>query len=186
MWEGGTRTPAFVHQPGVLGPRVEGGLVHVTDWFPTLLQVYQTQLAQSQAAGVAPPEGLDGVGHWTELVEEAPLTRTELLYNYKAREGEEEPVAALRWGDWKYLWSVTGFDGWQPAPEDEKESQSVPPSSTSPHHYHLLFDLSVDPEERNNLAEEQPQVIQDRRHHAGGGGDGGEAGRDGGGYPPPS
>ena len=155
----------------MLGPRVEWGLVHVTDWLPTLLQVNQIPAETEeertnegkprQAAGVAPPEGLDGVGHWAELVEEAPLTRTELLYNYKARKDEEEPVAGLRWGSWKYLWSVAGFDGWQPAPEDQRvevESKPAPSSSASPHHYHLLFDLSVDPEERNNLAEEQPQV----------------------------
>merc|ERR1711963_393899 len=54
LWEGGTRTPAFIHQPGVLAPREEQGLMHVTDWLPTLLE----------AVGLNAPVGIDGISHW--------------------------------------------------------------------------------------------------------------------------
>ena len=57
LWEGGTRTPAFITAPSLLSPRVEQGLVHVTDWFPSLLS----------AAGAGPPSDtadMDGVDQW--------------------------------------------------------------------------------------------------------------------------
>ena len=127
---------------------------------------------------MSPPEGLDGVGHWPELVQEEPLTRTELLYNYQdraARAGrpgpatDGAPVAGLRWGRWKYLSSVAGFSGWQQPPEDQKaggnDTRALSVPETTDHHYSLLFDLSVDPEERTNLASEEPQVAMDPSHH---------------------
>ena len=61
MWEGGMRAVGFVHSP--LLPRrgfVYNGLVHVSDWFPTLLT-----LASNATGGGRPlPEGLDGHDVW--------------------------------------------------------------------------------------------------------------------------
>ena len=30
----------------------------------------------------------------------------------------EQCTPSPRLGSWKYIWEITGYDGWQPAPED--------------------------------------------------------------------
>ena len=37
LWEGGVRGPAFVHYPRAVPAGTYGGLAHISDWFPTLL-----------------------------------------------------------------------------------------------------------------------------------------------------
>ena len=76
MWEGGSKTVAFIHSPKYLTPRVSHSWMHVTDWFPTLLS----------AAGIAQPtaeiKDLDGLDQWAQLKDsslESP--RTEMVYN---------------------------------------------------------------------------------------------------------
>ena len=60
-----------------LSPRVEHGLVHVTDWFPTLLS----------AAGLAPSmEDLDGIDQWEALMDASKASpRKEMLYSMNPR-----------------------------------------------------------------------------------------------------
>ena len=124
MWEGGTRTPAFIHAPALLAAREEQAMVHISDWFPTLLT----------AAGLPVPEGLDGLDLWPRLVEPGlPPHREELLYSIFLwpslfGPGPEAwpPVAALRQGDMKFIWRTLGFSGvWVPA--EDGGDQSTPP-----------------------------------------------------------
>ena len=54
-WEGGLRVPAFVAGPLIKRPGYTNQqLFHVTDWYPTLLQL----------AGVPLPHDLDGYPMW--------------------------------------------------------------------------------------------------------------------------
>ena len=42
VWEGGTRSPAFLHYPGIkrkFRRRVSDSLIHAVDWYPTLLSL---------------------------------------------------------------------------------------------------------------------------------------------------
>jgi len=148
LWEGGTRTVAFLHQPGVLAAREEQGLMHVTDWLPTLVE----------AVGLDPPVGIDGISHWKAFRDGGEMTRTEMLYNFK-NISSGTPIAALRQGNWKYLSHVNGFDGWNPAPEDTLQEHQNPTKDphANPTHFNQLFDLASDPLEEHNLADEEPE-----------------------------
>ena len=91
LWEGGTRTPAFI-SGNILSPRTETRMFHITDWLPTLLDM----------AGIKSDlERLDGVSHWTSLAANSSLwSREEMLYNVFSKNR-----AAMRIGDWKYVLS---------------------------------------------------------------------------------
>ena len=123
-------------QPGVLAAREEQGLMHVTDWLPTLVE----------AVGLQPPLGIDGISHWKAFRDGGELTRTEMLYNFK-NISNGTPIAALRQGNWKYLSHVNGFDGWNPAPEDTLQEHQNPTKDphANPTHFNQLFDLASDP-----------------------------------------
>ena len=63
---------SFVHSPKYFVPRVETGLFHATDWFPTILT----------AAGLEYEKGLESV-HQSERLKDLfkPEPREEMLYN---------------------------------------------------------------------------------------------------------
>ena len=67
-----------------LSPRVEQGLVHVTDWFPTLLS----------AAGLAPSkDDLDGIDQWEALIDASTASpRKEMVYNIR-HQGGKYPIS---------------------------------------------------------------------------------------------
>jgi len=89
LFEGGTRTPAFISGYG-LTPRTEPRMFHITDWLPTLLDM--TGIKSS-------PESLDGISHWTALsANSSQWRREEMLYNVFHKN-----KAAMRIGDWKLV-----------------------------------------------------------------------------------
>merc|ERR1712004_964126 len=112
------------------------GLMHVTDWLPTLLE----------AVGLDAPVDIDGISHWKSFRDGEEMTRTEMLYNFK-NISNGEPIAALRQG------------GWKPAPEDtfEECTSCEEELRANPSHFNQLFDLATDPLEEHNLAEEEPE-----------------------------
>ena len=128
-------------------------MFHVTDWYPTLLGVFNKQ-------PTGPP--MDGVSEWKGLVDSSEeWVRNEMVYNIKTDDDHPyNPVSAIRVGDWKYLWRVTGDDTWQKPPEGREEGiKQVTPSDSLNiiSHTNQLFNLVEDPLEEINLAYVEPE-----------------------------
>ncbi|KAF0299907.1 Arylsulfatase B [Amphibalanus amphitrite] len=170
LWEGGTRTPAFVLSPLLQKTGyVSTEVIHMTDWAPTFLRL----------AGVDTSDlGLDGVDQWETLSTGSPSARDEFVYNM-----DTFPVgfsAALRQGDMKLVWGWPGQNSdWYPVPDsnnvtvpdlfDPEYVQDVSELDMSDHLTDQhgeptlpvhLFNITADPEERQDLAEQLPDVLQ--------------------------
>lgn len=89
---GGVRGAGFVYSPLLKDTgRVLTGLIHVTDWLPTILSV----------AGVKVPENkLDGYDQWKTLLYEESSPRKEILLNVDDRIWHN---AALVTNGWKIV-----------------------------------------------------------------------------------
>ncbi|KAK8750574.1 hypothetical protein OTU49_014911 [Cherax quadricarinatus] len=105
IWEGGTRGAAFVHSPLLPNPgTVSYQLMHVTDWYETLVGV---------AGGRAPQT--DGMDQWATITGSAPSPRTHMIYNI---DNTTSFVAGARIGDYKLLVGDPGPGEWTPPPEN--------------------------------------------------------------------
>ena len=90
LFEGGVRTRAIVHAPGILPESASGvrfrGLSHITDWFPTLMCIATNGIWHSSAS--LSGHTLDGVDLWSTLVAASPNAenlwspRTEVIINH--------------------------------------------------------------------------------------------------------
>ncbi|XP_038220084.1 arylsulfatase B-like [Zerene cesonia] len=95
-WEGGVRVPAFIWHSS-LKPKVWDGLMHITDWMPTLIA----------ASGGEVDEKIDGVNQWPSIVQGQKSPRKEVLI---AVEDRNTVYAAFRAGDYKIvIGNVTGL-----------------------------------------------------------------------------
>ena len=153
LWEGGLRGVAFVHSPLIArqSGTVNNDLMHVTDWFPTLLG-----LAGANTSGL----DVDGFDVWSSISNGDPSPRTEILHNIdplrllrgsrlNISQFDNRVFAAIRVGDWKL---ITGnqFNGSWIAPPEDPTCQSI--SDPDPESKNIwLFDLSSDPEEKTDL-----------------------------------
>lgn len=158
LFEGGMRGVAFVNSPlikkrGVIYP----GLLHVSDWFPTLLKL---------AGGRPDSLKLDGYDVWKSISEGAESPRVELLHNIdpldthgsylNISDFDNRITAAIRVGKWKLITGNAGNGSWIAPPEDSS-SHSIPDSDPKAKNI-WLFDLSTDPLEKNDLFESNKEV----------------------------
>ncbi|KAH3795498.1 arylsulfatase B-like [Dreissena polymorpha] len=168
MWEGGMHAVGFIHSKllsdNVIGS-VSTGLIHVTDWFPTLVK-----LAGGNLQGTKP---LDGFDQWSSINNGDKSPRTELLHNidpHYAKHGRPalngtfstSIRAALRMGDWKIITGDPGDGSWTPRPPCSKTPISI--KERHPRHTHLknlwLFNITQDPNENNDLSEQEPAIVK--------------------------
>jgi arylsulfatase len=131
--EGGIRNALIVSGPAVKRPRgsINGGVMHVADIMPTLLEVAGASYPATQDGRALPP--LIGKSWVPVLAGKADSVRTDRDYVAWEIFGNR----ALRQGDWKIRWE------WKSYGKGEWE----------------LFDLSKDSAERHDLAKERPEKL---------------------------
>lgn len=109
LWEGGVRSAAFVSGSAVAARagESESGLLHATDWTPTLTYVGSgmNESLTKEVLGTGFP--LDGFNVWHTLASGQASPRTEILHNFDplATSGDMGccGYAGLRSGKWKLL-----------------------------------------------------------------------------------
>ncbi|XP_072204219.1 arylsulfatase I [Excalfactoria chinensis] len=169
-WEGGVRGIGFVHSPLIKRKRrTSWALVHITDWYPTLVS-----LARGNLSNVP---GLDGYNVWPAISEGKESPRTEILHNIDplynhAKYGSLEDgfgiwntavQASIRVGEWKLLTGDPGYSDWIP-PQTltnfpgswwnlERLTDGLRKSV-------WLFNITADPYERYDLSEQRPDVVR--------------------------
>ncbi|XP_053375357.1 arylsulfatase B-like [Mercenaria mercenaria] len=151
LWEGGIRAAGFVHSM-LLDEKMAGSvskeLMHVTDWFPTLVK-----LAGGHLNGTKP---LDGFDQWETIKYGAKTSRREILHDINPRKiASIKPLynntfnttmrASIRIGEWKLL---TGYQG--------KQGPKVPSNQST-----WLFNIKKDPWENKELSMKYPEKVQD-------------------------
>ncbi|KAM6984997.1 arylsulfatase I [Aplochiton taeniatus] len=169
-WEGGVRGVGFVHSPLLRQKRrVSKALLHITDWFPTLVGLAGGNVSQSK--------GLDGYDVWPTISEGKESPRLEILHNIdplhrRSGQGTEPqpPVwdttvqAAIRVGDWKLLTGDPGHGDWVPPQvlvtlpgswwNLERDTNGATGKSV------WLFNITGDPYERHDLSEKRPDMVK--------------------------
>ncbi|BFZ20042.1 hypothetical protein BsWGS_23081 [Bradybaena similaris] len=161
LWEGGLHGVGFV-AGGALkrSGAVSQDLIHVSDWFPTLVR-----LAGGNLNGTKP---LDGVDQWDTISNGAPSKRTVLLHNIdilQAKIGvplnnhtwDTRVRAAIRVGDYKLITGDPGNGSWVPPPDGHL--YFVPEVRESADKNVWLFNITADPNEHNDLSAEKPDVV---------------------------
>ena len=134
MAEGGIRNALIVSGPTVKRPRgsVNGGLMHVADLMPSLLEIAGARYPQTIDGREIPP--LIGKSWGPLLAGQVESPRTEQDYLAWEMFGNR----AVRQGDWKLRWQ------YKPLGKEQWE----------------LFNLTSDPAERNDLAAEHPDKVK--------------------------
>jgi arylsulfatase A-like enzyme len=130
MYEGGLRVPFVARWPGEIAAGSRSDRIGVTmDLFPTALA----------AAGIGPPEGIDGVSLLPTLQGRKDVQPERDLY-FVRREGGPayggKTIEAFRRGDWKLV----------------QDSPFAPLE---------LYNLADDPQEATNLAKREPRIFQE-------------------------
>lgn len=162
LWEGGMKGVGFVHGNMLQNKgTITKELMHVTDWFPTLVH-----LAGGNLNGTKP---LDGYDQWKTISEGGNSPREVLLHNIDPlTKPVGKPIfndtfdsstrAAIRYKDWKLITGDPGNGSWIPEPhlyhsaihEYESDTKNV-----------WLFNIADDPSEKTDLSSEYPSVVKD-------------------------
>ena len=163
LWEGGTRGSAFIHGSMLKNKgRVSKGLLHVTDWLPTLVTV-----AGGDSKSLT---GIDGVDQWRSLMLDEQSPRKKMLYNVDPlKDGGNGPNGAIREGPFKLIRGDPGRpDGWIPPPQvtdmnDEKSLEDLQElfrnDFCTSKGKHQLFNIVEDPYEKNDISKDFPEVV---------------------------
>ncbi|XP_033116769.1 arylsulfatase B-like [Anneissia japonica] len=169
LWEGGIHGVGFISGP-LVPKKVQGsvynGLMHVSDWFPTLVE--------GVAGGEIHDLKLDGHNMWKSISEGIASPRKEILHNIDPLQPQPYPKisgkqlasgtfdtsirSAIRVGDWKLITGDPGNSSWIAPPESDIKA----PIPTDPKDKTLwLFNIIDDPYEYNDLSELRPDIVNE-------------------------
>lgn len=160
LWEGGIKAVGFVNGYGVKQKqKVSKELIHVSDWFPTLVNLCGGTLDGTNA--------LDGQDQWKTISRGAKSARKSILHNIDPltpNVGKEKSNAkfdtrqraALRHGDWKIITGDPGNGSWIHTPA--KTANSI--LYQRPENKNIwLFNVKVDPSERHDMSAKHPEIV---------------------------
>ncbi|XP_077995138.1 arylsulfatase B-like isoform X2 [Glandiceps talaboti] len=152
LWEGGTRAVSFIHDRRL---KKQGyaydGLMHVVDWYPTIL---------SLAGGKATDPDMDGLNMWESISQNSVSPRTEFVYNINV---EGDPGAAIRMDEYKLIiGKANNPANWIP-PIEANGTLGEPEFAQAYVNDLYLFNLKADPTERNNLAGDRPAKVREMK-----------------------
>lgn len=159
LWEGGLHGVGFVTSNLLKQKAVTSkALIHVSDWFPTLIG-----LAGGSLNGTKP----DGFDQWKTISEGQLSPRKELLHNIDPLEGpkgkslfpglfDTRVRAALRIGDWKIITGNPGNSSWIPPPHIY-ENWEVPEETKK---NLWLFNITNDPNEFYDLSDQRLDIVK--------------------------
>ncbi|XP_019630630.1 PREDICTED: arylsulfatase B-like isoform X2 [Branchiostoma belcheri] len=166
LWEGGVRAVGFVNSNLLEKKgRISDALIHISDWFPTLLRISNGSLT-----GTKP---LDGFDVWNTISTGALSPRTEILHNidplkalsslqfsYKLYSDvfNTSVYAALRSGDWKLLTGSQDRGGWK---HQGPSHNMFDKPKEQPDKHIWLFNIRNDPQEKNDLSDRYPVIVLD-------------------------
>ena len=154
LWEGGMRGVGFVNSPLIKHRgTVNNGLMHVSDWFPTILAL---------AGGNATALNVDGFDVWNSISIGEPSPRKEILHNIDPlmpKHGSRLNIskfdnrmrAAIRVGDWKLITGNPLQGSWIAPPEDLGNHSIPDPDPKSKNIW--LFNITDDPNEKTDVFE---------------------------------
>jgi len=126
LYEGGIRVPAIAWWPGRIPPgRTSDHVSAFYDFLPTACEV----------AGVAAPDGIDGISFLPELTGRTQPPHAYLYWEFPSQGGKR----AVRAGRWKAVWL------------DTNKKPDAPPE---------LYDLAEDIGETTNVADAHPDVVE--------------------------
>ncbi|XP_046580313.1 arylsulfatase B-like [Haliotis rubra] len=161
LWEGGFHGVGFVYGDMLKNKgTVNNQLIHVSDWFPTLVGV-----AGGNTNGTKP---LDGFDQWKTISEGGASPRKELLHNIDIltqpkgaklfnNTFDTRIRAAIRVGDWKLITGDPGNGSWIPPPHLSKEAVMDKDDKAK---NLWLFDIAKDPNEHNDLSASQSDIVK--------------------------
>ena len=162
LFEGGVRVNAFIHSPllpSSLSGKTFDGLVHVSDWVPTIVEGVLGRPDVLGAAG-----HLDGVNQWPAITglgldnssEISP--REEILLNIDSLgpSGKTQGfiTAAIRHKNYKLIVNEFNVTTWPVPTTDQVRHFSAELVMGS-----FLYDIDEDPFETTNLFDQYPDVV---------------------------
>jgi arylsulfatase A-like enzyme len=167
VYEGGIRLPMIARWPaGLDGGRTHDGLVHFTDWLPTLLAI----------AGAEPPRDLrlDGMDVLPLLRGERGQVCDRRFWQWNRYAPHGECNAAMRDGRWKLVrpqidelmqvskrdWEMDIDAKFDPGRYTDIRRDPLPERVAPPPPPSQLFDLASDPGETRDLAAAEPERVR--------------------------
>jgi len=110
LWEGGTKSATFAHSPLFKNKGEINGLMHISDWLPTLVSI-------ASKGEMSVPSELDGIDQSDMLLNGGASKRTNMVYNIDRQlnliGGSKFGEMAVRNEKYKLLWGFPGqTDGW--------------------------------------------------------------------------
>ena len=134
LFEGGIRVPAIISWPARLPQGVvRAQTAHSCDWLPTLAELAEVPLVNSD---------IDGLSLTPVLGSDDGASPHATLHWHV---GDKSGQWAVREGDWKLIGNVQDSSGGELSPDDKRL---------------FLSNLASDPSERQNFANQHPDVVR--------------------------